>query len=313
MASMWLLIFSKYPKKNYLYCHCCFELYFFENYIKDYKKIMKKIDKIIHEKFPKWTSLSNENKLLNFIEIDLFLIKEKKWNIRVSNAILKDQSKLSKINEIVNELRNGQNIWHRLSNFVIESYINLPQTLIKRNKNKFYGKDLLLNLLNIHHLKINSKLSNKKISLFDKEISFVDTNQDELLFIMFDERFNTSYLIDLLKHNELYKYQKLLNTILEENFPQPFSNHPELNIEESWSDDEIKNILFKGGNLFFKINNYTCSPLNKIRSSGHTDKIINIYNQIMNDKTDIMLPCDFFYKGQIYNELYKYNIEQFNK
>lgn len=271
---------------------------------------MKNIVKIIDEKFPNWSSLSYEDKLLNFIEINLFLVKEKKWNIRVSNLILKDQSKLSKIDDILIELRTGKNVWHRLSNFVIESYINLPQTLIKRNTNKFYGKDLLFNLLNIHHLKIDSILSNKKISLLEKDICFVSANQDELLFIMFDERFNTCYLIDLLKHNDLYKYQKLLNTILEENFPQPFSSYPGLNMVESWSEDEIKNILFQGGNVFFKINNYICSPLNKIRSSGHSDKIINIYNQIINGETDKGLPSDFLYKGQIYNEFYKYNIEQ---
>lgn len=248
----------------------------------------------INQKFPLWVSLDDETKLLNYIELVCYLTKPQSWNIRISNSIFSDKEKFGKIQNIASELNEGINIWHRLSLGTIKSYINLPKTIKKREeeikeqddegnefvrKNKLYGKDLFYNLFNIHHLRIDGTKSNTKLKIFDEDIHFVEQKQNDLLFAMFDD--STVYFLDILKHDDLYNYSKVLNIIINENLPRPFQSFnlsPVL--KNGFSDEEFRKLLFNAAMMIFEIGGSNFIPLNNMRTSGFTDKIIDIFSQI---------------------------------
>jgi hypothetical protein len=286
---------------------------------------MENILNNINQNFPLWNDLDDETKLCNYIEFVLYLVKPRKWNIRISNSILLDKDKFDKIQNIASELNRGINIWHRLSLGTIKSYINLPKTIKKTEKeikeqddegnefvrkNKLDGKDLLNNLFNIHHLRIDGTKSNTKFPLFGEDIHFVEQKQNDLLFAMFDDRFSTVYFLDILKHDDLYKYSKILSIIINENLPRPFQSFnlsPVL--KNGFSDEEFKKLLFSAVMMTFNVGDSSFIPLNQMTTSGFTDKIIKICDQVKRNEVDIVLPSDFIYIGQIFSEFYQFNFK----
>ena len=285
---------------------------------------MENILNNINQNFPSWYKLDNETKLCNYIEFVLYLVKPQKWNIRISNSILSDKGKFDKIQNIASELNKGINIWHRLSLSTIKSYINLPKTIKKREqeireqddegneftrRNKLDGKDILNNLFNIHHLRIDETKSNTKFSLFGKDIHFVKQKQNDLLFVMFDNRFSTVYFLDILKHDDLYKYSKILRIVINENLPRPFQSFNVPILKNGFSDEEFRKLFFNGARMIFNVDDSCFISLNKMTTSGFTDKIINICNKIKQNEIDIVLPSDFIYIGQIFNEFYQFNFK----
>jgi hypothetical protein len=274
---------------------------------------MKDILDNINKSFPLWSDLDDETKLCNYIEFVFYLVKPQKWSIRVSSSILSDKDKFAKIQSVASELNEGINIWHRLSLGTIKSYINLPKTIGKREeeiiekddegnelvrKNKLYGKDLLSNLFNIHHIRIDGTKSNTKLPLFGEDIHFVEQKQNDLLFAMFDDRYSTVYFLDILKHDDLYKYGKILNIIACEYLPRPFQNfHLSPILKDGFSDEEFRKLLFNAAMMIFKVG-----------GSGFIPKVVNICNKIKRNEVDIILPSDFIYNGQMFNEFYSFKL-----
>ncbi len=144
------------------------------------------ISKINH--YLQWQNIEDFDKIMNYIEFQIYLPPIKKYKVRVSKEISYNQDKASQIKQIALELNHGKSIWHRLSKRTISSYINLPKTLQQRNTSgeSCYGKDIMYNLFYIHHLRLGDKLSNTKIKLFDQDVHFLDQKSDELLYVLFD-------------------------------------------------------------------------------------------------------------------------------
>ncbi len=288
---------------------------------------MNKFINNINEAFPLWKELDDETKILSYIEFVLYLVKPTRWNVRLSRLISLDQDKLAKIQNVALELHKGLNIWKRLSQGTVESYINLPKTIDDRGKeitekdeetgkefkrlNKFKGRDLLYNSFNIHHIRIDDT-QGKKINLFDEEVHFVKRKQNELLFAMFDDRFSTVYFLDILKHDDLYKYSKLLNIINSEGFPSPYQDfgYDAVGLKNGFTDNEFKKLLFSGGSMIFEAGGRHVIPLNMTTVSGFTDKVINhIYAPIKRQEFNITLPADFIYPNQMFSEFYQLNFQ----
>ena len=291
-----------------------------ENYIKNL------ILNDIKENLPKWSELDEESKLLNYIEFKLFLNNEfdlfsfqsKKWNVVISKNIINDLDKLNKIKPVLTELTSGLNIWRRLSFSRISSYLELKDfkkrhEILKKLKNleneeeanslnekliklkKLEGKDILQMLFNIQHLRVNDdKIGNKPpLNLFGEKINFLCQNTNQLLFAMFDSKKSMVYFLDILSHEDLYKYNKLLNIILNENFPQPFNalKGPFVMDKDcGWSDEECKNIIVQGGNVLFQVSGNWVSLINHLRTSGDSSKVIGIYNSIIQN-----IPNDYYF------------------
>ena len=291
-----------------------------ENYIKNL------ILNDIKENLPKWSELDEESKLLNYIEFKLFLNNEfdlfsfqsKKWNVVISKNIINDLDKFNKIKPVLNELTNGLNIWRRLSFSRISSYLELKDfkkrhEILKKLKNleneeeanslnekliklkKLGGKDILQMLFNIQHLRVNdNEISNKPpLNLFGEKIKFLCQDTNQLLFTMFDSKKSMVYFLDILSHEDLYKYNKLFNIILNENFPQPFNVLKGIHMTDKdygWSDEECMNIIVNGGNVLFQVGENCVSLINHLRSSGNSWKVIRIYNSIMQN-----IPNDYYF------------------
>lgn len=267
-----------------------------------------------------WKDLDGATKLLNFAELITYLPLIIRWNIRLSNSIMNNKTKLDKIADLARELSDGKCVWRRLSKKTLKNYGNLPKTLETREKkkNKFYGKDLLKNTFNIHHLRLNNKDSNTKITIFDQEFHFVEQQEDESLFVMFDNKYHIAYFLDIFGHKDLYKYPELLQTIFESKFPMPFhifNNLPAADPKHELSEEQIKDLLSAGVNLFFSIEDkvlnkrYSISSLNTTTTAGYTTRTMEVFRALNNQDKSVSLSSDFCYYNQYFNEFYTLNLE----
>lgn len=278
----------------------------------------------IKENLPKWSELDEESKLFNYIEFKLFLNQEfdlfsfesKKWNVVISKNISNDLDKFNKIKPVLTELTSGLNIWRRLPFSRISTYLELKHfkkrhEILKKLKNleneeeanslnekliklkKLEGKDILQMLFNIQHLRVNdNEISNKPpLNLFGEKIKFLCQDTNQLLFAMFDSKKSTVYFLDILSHEDLYKYNKLFNIILNENFPQPFHVFKDLHHEDyGWSDKKSMSLMMNGLTVLFNINKNTASLINHLHTSGDSSKVIRIYNSIIQN-----IPNDYYF------------------
>ena len=276
--------------------------------------------KFIDENLPLWKDLDGDTKLLNFAELITYLPLIIRWNIRLSNSIMNNKIKFDKIADLAQELSDGKCVWRRLSQKTFMSYRNLPKTLEKREnkKNKFYGKDLLKNKFNIHHLRLNNEDSNTKIEIFDQEVHFVKQEEDESLFVMFDNKYHIAYFLDIYSHKDLYKYPELLQTIFESKFPIPFiiTNLPAADPKHDISNEQIKNLLSSAVNLLFSIEDkvlnkrYAISSLNTTTTAGYTTRTMAVFEALNNQDKSVSLSSDLRYHNQLFNEFYTLNIRK---
>jgi hypothetical protein len=278
----------------------------------------------IKENLPKWCELDEESKLFNYIEFKLFLNQEfdlfsfesKKWNVVISKNIINDPDKLNIVKTVLTELTNGLSIWRRLPFSRISTYLELKNfkkryeilNKLKNLKNeeesnslneeiiklkKLEGKDILQMLFNIQHLRVNdNEISNvPPLNLFGEKIKFLCQKTNQLLFVMFDSKKSMAYFLDILAHEDLYKYNKLFNIILNENFPRPFHVFNDLHHDDcGWSDKELMKLMLNGANVFFNINKKATSLINHLLTSGQSYKVIRIYNSIIQN-----IPNDYYF------------------
>jgi hypothetical protein len=261
------------------------------------------ISKINH--YLQWQNIEDFDKIMNYIEFQIYLPPIKKYKVRVSKEISYNQDKASQIKQIALELNHGKSIWHRLSKRTISSYINLPKTLQQRNTSgeSCYGKDIMYNLFYIHHLRLGDKLSNTKIKLFDQDVHFLDQKSDELLYVLFDFIESTFYFLDILSHKELYKYKTLLEIIVNNKFPNPVSlallcpPH-----REGFTDEEIATLTTTGYIVHIPVFDQMCVPNEMIMLNCFTELSFNFAIAIYNNKSSVQLGSRFLYNGQFFSE-----------
>ena len=272
------------------------------------------LDAILTE-FPNWKYLDNNEIFDNYAELMLFLPIILKYEVILTQNILDKTINNHKINQqIVNlklQIENGQNIWNRLSYSTLKSYSHLEKTINerKRKRNIFFGKDLLYNTFYIHHLRLDETKDKDgaKLIICSNKIEFVERKQNNLLYCIFDPVFKKCYFLDILSHDDLYSYEKLLKTIVfNSNIPCPIMAMVNIlangnSFGLGFNGDQFKKLIMRGCTLLFNINNQTYRAKEIMSTNGFTKTVDLIANNLKNGINIIELPLRFLYKKSFNN------------
>ena len=268
--------------------------------------------------FPQWESLDNDEIFDNYAELMLFLPTIAKYEVILTQNILDKTINSDKINQqIINlklQIENGQNIWNRLSYSTFKSYFNLEKTIYerKRKQNIFFGKDLLYNTFYIHHLRLNETKDKDgaKLIICNNEINFVERKQNNLLYCIFDPVFKKCYFLDILSHDDLYSYEKLLKTIVfNSHIPCPIMVASDTLVNGNsfgigFNGDKFKKLIMRGCTLLFNINNQICRAKEIMCTNGFTGTVDLIANNLKNSINTTELPLRFLYKNHPITRFY---------